>query len=116
MLLEEPNRPGEPKPFHMARDVFRSCMDKERIEQMGLGPLKEILRRLGGWPVLEGDQWLGEDGYIWYEQVSARGTEGWAPSSVANWHLLEPKNGSLAYFKSVHSSLALFFASKVWLY
>ncbi len=69
MLLEEPNESGEPKPFHMARDVYKSCMDTERIEQLGVEPLKDILKKLGGWPVLEGDQWQGEDGYVWYEQV-----------------------------------------------
>ncbi len=53
MLLEEPNAEGEPKPFRMARDVYRSCMDKERIEQLGVTPLKEILRELGGWPGME---------------------------------------------------------------
>ncbi len=68
MLLEENNVAGEPKPFRMARDVYKSCMDKDGIERLGLEPLKRILKDLGGWPVLEGDQW-SDQGYIWYEQV-----------------------------------------------
>jgi len=44
-------------------------MDKEGIEKMGVEPLKLILRRLGGWPALEGDKWQAEEGYVWYEQV-----------------------------------------------
>ena len=44
MLLEEENAPGEPKPFQMARNVYKSCMDKESIEQLGTEPLKEKLR------------------------------------------------------------------------
>ena len=64
MLLEEESYAGEPKPFRMAKDVYKSCMDKDRIEELGVEPLKGILRELGGWPVLEGSNWNG-DGYIW---------------------------------------------------
>ena len=66
-MLEEPNVEGEPKPFQMARNVYKSCMDKERIEQLGSEPLKKTILDLGGWPVLMGDRWDGS-GYIWYEQ------------------------------------------------
>ena len=62
------NTEGEPYPFHMARNMFKSCMDKEQIEALGTSPLKMILKDLGGWPVLEGRKWQGKD-YIWYEQV-----------------------------------------------
>jgi membrane metallo-endopeptidase-like protein 1 len=68
MLLEEENTEDEPKPFQMARSVYMSCMDKERIEQLGTEPLKNILLELGGWPVMLGAGW-SEAGYIWYEQV-----------------------------------------------
>ena len=69
MLLESDSPIDEAKPFRMARDVYKSCMDKEQIEIMGVRPLKEILKQFGGWPVLEGDAW-NDEGYIWYEQVS----------------------------------------------
>lgn len=36
-------------------------MFKESIEEQGLNPLKKILKDLGGWPVLEGDEWKSED-------------------------------------------------------
>lgn len=68
MLLEEENVEGEPKPFRMARDVYKSCMDKDQIEALGLEPLKMILKTLGGWPVLEGTDW-NNDKYVWYEQI-----------------------------------------------
>ncbi len=38
-------------------DVYKACMDEERIESAGLEPLLIKLRELGGWPVLEGDAW-----------------------------------------------------------
>lgn len=38
------------------------------IEQQGLNPLLNILQKLGGWPVLEGDQW-NENDFNWKESV-----------------------------------------------
>ena len=59
---------SEPKPFRMAKSVFQSCMNRERIEELGLDPLKNMLKKLGGWPLLEGKAW-NEDGYKWYDNV-----------------------------------------------
>ena len=72
MLLEEEPDPNDAKPFIMARDVYKSCMDKEQIEHLGLQPIRDILKALGGWPALEGPGWTGNQygrPYIWYEQV-----------------------------------------------
>merc|ERR1719285_896276 len=49
-LLEGEIKPDEPKPFRMAKAVFQSCMDRVAIEAAGLEPLKEILKKMGGWP------------------------------------------------------------------
>ena len=39
-------------------------MNTELIESLGLEPLKQILKGLGGWPVLEGDSW-SDEGFKW---------------------------------------------------
>jgi len=65
-LLEGDIHEEEPKPFKMAKAVFKSCMNTELIESLGLEPLKQILKGLGGWPVLEGDSW-SDEGFKWYE-------------------------------------------------
>ena len=54
MILETDSSPNEAKPFRMAKDVYKSCMDVGKIEELGLEPIKEILNDLGGWPVLLG--------------------------------------------------------------
>ena len=36
----------------MAKNFYDSCMDQEKIEELGLEPIKDILKDLGGWPVL----------------------------------------------------------------
>ena len=58
----------EPKPYRMAKAVYQSCMNKELIERRGLEPVKAVLKRLGGWPLLEGAGWDGA-GFRWYEQM-----------------------------------------------
>ena len=59
----------EPKPFQMAKSVYQACMNKELIEQRGLEPVMAIIKRLGGWPLLEGAEWTGEKDFKWYEQM-----------------------------------------------
>ena len=56
----------------MARDVYKSCMDVGKIEELGLQPIKNILNELGGWPVLLGPNqtWDGGDNYIWVRSMS----------------------------------------------
>ena len=35
------------------RSVYHACMNEPLIEEIGLQPLKDKLRSMGGWPVLE---------------------------------------------------------------
>ncbi|KOX75065.1 Membrane metallo-endopeptidase-like 1 [Melipona quadrifasciata] len=66
--IEEKSAPDEPKPFRLAKNLYKACMNKTIIEQQGLDPLLNILRKLGGWPVLEGNQW-NESEFNWKESV-----------------------------------------------
>ena len=50
----------------MLRDTYKACMDTDKIEKIGLQPLKDMLKELGGWPVLEGDSW-DEENFSWIE-------------------------------------------------
>ena len=52
------------------RNAYSACMDTERIEDSSVADLKEMLGRLGGWPVLEGDSWEGEVSYHWSATVT----------------------------------------------
>ena len=51
----------EPVIDQLCRDVYKACMGEEKIEEVGLEPLREMLHALGGWPVLEGDAWDADD-------------------------------------------------------
>lgn len=66
--IEEKSAPNEPKPFKLAKNLYKACMNKTLIEQQGLQPLLNILQKLGGWPVLEGENW-NETDFNWKESV-----------------------------------------------
>ena len=40
----------------------------ETIQMKGLQPIKDILRRMGGWPVLEGSAW-DPSGFEWTHNI-----------------------------------------------
>ncbi|XP_026818159.1 neprilysin-2-like [Rhopalosiphum maidis] len=68
MIVTEPIQSNEQKPIKMAKLLFKSCMDKEKIEKDGLAPMKKLLKSLGGWPVLEADKWDGAE-FTWKDSV-----------------------------------------------
>lgn len=54
--------------------VFRRL---EKIEKQGLGPIKAMLKNLGGWPVLEGEEWNEAD-FTWKDSVYKFKTAGYS--------------------------------------
>ena len=64
------------------RDYYQTCMDTETIEERSLADLQEILARLGGWPVVEGEDWEGEEGFLWHELSIRAGQEGFDTSRI----------------------------------
>ncbi|XP_037040793.1 neprilysin-2 isoform X2 [Bradysia coprophila] len=68
-LISEEARPGEAKPFTLAKDLFKACMNKSLIEERGVKPLITILDKLGGWPVIKGDRWDDRSAWTWIEAV-----------------------------------------------
>ncbi|CAH1980231.1 unnamed protein product [Acanthoscelides obtectus] len=67
-MIEEPIKPGEPKPFQLTKKLYKACMNKTLIEAEGLNTIHGILRQLGGWPVLEGMEW-DEGEFDWRRSV-----------------------------------------------
>ncbi|XP_069975809.1 neprilysin-2-like isoform X2 [Penaeus vannamei] len=52
----------------MVKNLYKSCMDTDRINERGLNPLKEILTQMGGWPVVEGSSW-DSSAFDWHTNV-----------------------------------------------
>ena len=51
-------------------------MDTETLKKQGLTEMQEIIARLGGWPVVQGEEWKGEKNFKWYELVIKAAREG----------------------------------------
>lgn len=56
-LLKEPTNSNEWKPFGLAKDFYQSCLNQSTIIRSDNQQLYDILRSLGGWPVVQG-KWL----------------------------------------------------------
>lgn len=56
-ILEEPIKPDELKPFKLVKKMFQACMNSTNAEITAIPTIKKILKDLGGWPVLEGNNW-----------------------------------------------------------
>ncbi|CAG9860712.1 unnamed protein product [Phyllotreta striolata] len=67
-MIEEPIGPNEHKPFQLTKKFYRACMNKTLIEADGMKTINDILKELGGWPVLEGSKWNDAD-FDWKESV-----------------------------------------------
>ena len=57
---------NEPQAYQNVRNYFQACMDTKGIEEKSVEHLRALLDDIGGWPVLMGDKWKGED-FKWYE-------------------------------------------------
>ncbi|XP_035223651.1 neprilysin-2-like, partial [Stegodyphus dumicola] len=63
-LLRKELTGAEPDYIHMVKRLYDSCIDLKSIEKAGSKPLRNALRDLGGWPVLEGKHW-NETSFDW---------------------------------------------------
>ncbi|BES92051.1 Peptidase family M13 [Nesidiocoris tenuis] len=52
-LLEEPASQREPEAYVKAKDLYKSCVNYDVLEQRGSKPLLALLEKLGGWPLLD---------------------------------------------------------------
>ncbi|XP_063992920.1 neprilysin-2-like [Diachasmimorpha longicaudata] len=66
--IEEPSTPMELKSLKLAKNLYRSCMNMTAIQAQSSKKLLDDLTELGGWPVLEGDQW-DETPFDWIEST-----------------------------------------------
>lgn len=69
-LIVEAPLPGESKPFTLAKDLYKACMNKTLIEERGVKPLIDISDKLGGWPVVKGDRWDDTSSWNWIQSVA----------------------------------------------
>eukprot|EP00092_Neocalanus_flemingeri_P081366 GFUD01101616.1.p1 GENE.GFUD01101616.1~~GFUD01101616.1.p1 ORF type:complete len:767 (-),score=189.44 GFUD01101616.1:111-2411(-) len=94
ILEEEEENKLDNSVFDMAKDVYKACMDEEMIEEVGLDPLKETLKKMGGWPVLEGSAW-DEENFSWIETVYTFRKHGYSTDYLIDFSIVtDSKNSS----------------------
>ena len=65
--------------------IAQACMDEKAIESVGLTPLASRFSSLGGWPMVEGDDWDDGDSIDWANVTAELSRDGFpgAESIVA---------------------------------
>jgi len=106
-ILEAVPEPGESRVFTMARNVYKACMDLDKIEDGGLDPLKDMLKEMGGWPVLEGDSW-DEESFNWIESVYTFRQHGYSTDYLIDFSIVtDSKNSSWRVIDIDQASLGM---------
>ncbi|CAG0902422.1 unnamed protein product [Cyprideis torosa] len=67
-LVEEPWTHKEPRTFLPVKNAYKSCMNISQIEKVGGDPILKLLHVIGGWPVLDGDD-FDEESFNWINVI-----------------------------------------------
>ena len=70
-LLQEPINDNNFEAHKKAKRYYKACMNVKRQNILKGKPLMEILREIGGWPVLEGKKWKDQFD-VWNASVTLR--------------------------------------------
>jgi membrane metallo-endopeptidase-like protein 1 len=93
-LLEASKEAGDFESYQLIRDHYKACTNEEKLEELGVKPLKKMIKEFGGWPVLEGELWQGED-FKWWEWTYKMNDAGLGVDSVVGISLgADDKNAS----------------------
>ena len=68
-LIEEKITDNDFESYKKAKKYYKSCMNEKRQNELGIQPLKKVLMKAGGWPVLEQSHWDGKDYDIWTQNI-----------------------------------------------
>ena len=77
----------------MSRNLYKSCMDEDLIEDSSMEDARDILEELGGWPVLLADKWEAEN-FTWYGLAEKANLLGFDTSRI----LSASESSSYAFF------------------
>lgn len=58
--------------YKMAKSYYKSCLDEEKQNTVGVASLKSILTKVGGWPILEGNDWNDTNYNIWDQNIKLK--------------------------------------------
>lgn len=67
-IVEPDIHKNDHRTIKMIKTFYKTCKDTDAIEEQGLAPLEKVLRKLGGWPVVEGEKW-DEENFSWVKSL-----------------------------------------------
>ena len=84
-LLEDPAPAPPGSPYELAKESYFACMDRQKIEMLGVTPLTDILARLGSWPVVAGPSWSAGPDWSWQSLIYQLRSLGLATDFLINF-------------------------------
>ncbi|XP_058117958.1 neprilysin-2-like [Anopheles ziemanni] len=86
-LISEEISESDAAPFKLAKNLYKLCMNKTRIEEKGIEPLLSILDTLGGWPVLKEDSWDSEPSWSWEKSAKDFNDNGFSTDYIIDFSI-----------------------------
>ena len=96
ILLEESDDENSFETDRMTRKWYRACINESQAENLGVTPVLNSLKKLGGWPVLE-DEGQNYTSFKWYEQVKKLNVEGHSLKTIMK-HQIEADDKNSSYW------------------
>ncbi|KAI5630581.1 VLP3p-6 [Venturia canescens] len=92
-IIEEQEQKNVSNSVKLVKNLYNSCMDKGMIEARGLEPLKNTLKTLGGWPVIDGPRW-DESAFDWVKAIEPFRKVGHSTNLINLKIITDPKNAT----------------------
>ncbi|XP_038076772.1 neprilysin-1-like isoform X2 [Patiria miniata] len=108
-LFEREGKEDEAKPIISVRNIYKSCLDLDRINERNSEPLLDLLVTVGGWPVLgnlTGGNWDPTTFHFETLWALLNGKYG-SDMIVSSWVSVDDKNSSSHILKLDQPSLGL---------
>lgn len=82
-------------PFKMMKKLYAACMNKDLVEKLELLPIQNIMREMGGWPVVEGNNWT-DVSWTWQKAAVDCREHGYSTDYVVDFSVgADLKNSSM---------------------
>jgi neprilysin len=105
-IVEEPEIPTEIKPSKNVRNLYKSCMDTSGVDSRGVQPLRDLLKDLGGFPLIDGAAWDTDGTWTWPKFIVEAKKKGFKPEAFFNFEVAPDFMASTARTIEVYSNSA----------
>ena len=107
-LLEAEPSEDDFASYQLARDQYKACVDEEKREELGMKPYLAKLAEFGGWPVVDGDNWGGEETFKWWDWIYKMNEAGLSISPLVTFSIgSDDKNSSYNVLEFDQAGLGL---------